>query len=109
MSRTRSLTARAGVLGAALVLAGCSFEASTGGDSVDADTLADEVSSQLAESVGQEPDDVTCSDDLEAEVDAETRCELTAGDQTYGVTVTVTEVQDGNASFDIQVDDEPQG
>ena len=64
----------------------------------------------LEKQVGARPD-VSCPDDLEAEVGAETRCTLTAGgDPTeYGVTVTVTAVEGTDAEFDIVVDEEPMG
>ena len=53
----------------------------------------------------------SCPDDLEAEVGAETRCTLTAGDDPteYGVTVTVTSVEDDTANFDVEVDEHPSG
>ena len=86
-----------------LLLTGCSANA------VDADELADEVSTQLEATVGQAPDDVECPEGLDAEVGAETRCTLTDGDTTYGVSVTATAVEDDEVSFDIAVDEEPQG
>ena len=60
--------------------------------------------------VGFRPD-VSCPDDLEAEVGAETRCTLSVeGDsKEYGVTVTVTSVEGDTANFDVKVDDEPVG
>ena len=77
--------------------------------SVDAGELENQVSSKLEEQVGQAPDSVDCPNDLDAEVDAETRCTLTAGDQTYGVAVKVTEVDGSDVQCDIAVDDQPQG
>ena len=64
----------------------------------------------LEEQVGVRPD-ISCPDDLEAEVGAETRCTLTAGDDPteYGVTVTVTSVEGDDANFDVEVDDAPAG
>lgn len=35
------------------------------------------------------------------------RCELTAGSDTLGLTVTVTSVEDTTVNFDIEVDDMP--
>lgn len=85
----------------ALALAGC------GGNSIAAADIEEEVSAQLAATVGETPEDVECPDDVPAEVGETTRCVLTAEDGTQiGVTVTVTEVSDGEANFDIEVDDE---
>ncbi len=106
MSLTRS-TCCASVAATVLLLAGCSGSVSVGTGSIDADELADTVSRQLTETVGQEPDAVECPEDLDAEVDATTRCTLTAGDVQFGVTVTVTAVDGSDATFDIKVDDEP--
>jgi len=47
---------------------------------------------------------VSCPDDVEAEVGAETRCTATVDGETYGATVTVTAVEDEEALFDVQVD-----
>ncbi len=88
---------------ALLVLAGCS----TTGAVSQAD-LEQQVSTQLESSVGVAPDSVTCPGDLTAETGTTMRCELTAGDSTYGLTVTVTGVENDVASFDILVDDAPQ-
>src|SRR5699024_9863480 len=66
---------------------------------------------QLEEQIGQRPD-ITCEEDLPAEVDASIRCELTAGeaDVVYGVTVTATDVSDGGmVNFQLKVDEEPMG
>ena len=58
----------------------------------------------LTETVGQEPDSIDCPDDLKAEVGATMRCELTAGSDTLGVTVTVTSIDGDNATYDVEVD-----
>jgi hypothetical protein len=73
-----------------------------------AEAVADGAADALEEEVGIRPE-VSCPDDLDAEVGAEARCTLTApGDPTeYGVTVTVTSVDGDDARFDVQVDDEP--
>lgn len=89
--------------GTVLLLTGCSSNA------VEPDDLAQEVSSQLEATVGQAPDDVTCPEGLDAEVGAETRCTLTDGDATYGVSVTATAVDGDEVTFDIAVDEEPEG
>jgi hypothetical protein len=82
--------------------------AACGADSLAADDVATGAEDALEGEVGFRPE-VSCPEDLEAEVGAETRCTLTAGDDPteYGVTVTVTSVEDGTANFDVQVDEEP--
>ncbi|WP_159942104.1 MULTISPECIES: DUF4333 domain-containing protein [unclassified Nocardiopsis] len=98
-----------GALTAALAT-GCSFEASLGGvESVLADEIADQAAAALEEEVGQALDDLTCDESLPAEVGASIRCELTAGGQVYGVTVTTTSVDGADVNFDVQVDEEPMG
>jgi hypothetical protein len=73
---------------------------------VDGQEVATAVTEQLAASVGQQPDRVTCPD-LPATVGASIRCELLAGPDTLGVTVTTSAVQDGRVEFDIKVDETP--
>ena len=80
-----------------------------GSESVSTTDLEAEVSTQLEAEVGQAPDSVDCPDALPAEVDAEVRCTLTSGDTTFGLTLTVTSVENDEAVFDVVVDDEPQG
>jgi hypothetical protein len=60
--------------------------------------------------IGVRPD-IACDEDLPAEVDASTRCLLTdeATGEQYGVTITVTSVDGGDAQFDVIVDDAPSG
>ncbi len=78
------------------------------GNVVPADDVATAAEDSLEQQVGIRPD-VTCPEDLEAEVGAETRCTLTVdGDpEEYGVTVTVTAVEGEEAQFDVVVDDRP--
>ena len=84
--------------------------AACGAGTLDGEEIADEAENALEGQVGTRPD-ITCPEDLEAEVGAETRCTLTAGgdDTEYGVTITVTNVDGDDAEFDIQVDEEPMG
>jgi hypothetical protein len=86
---------------AVLFAAGCS----SGTGSVDKEEVARKISAGLEQEVGQKPDDVTCPENLPAEVGATIRCELTAGSDTLGVTVTTTSVEGGKASFDFKVDE----
>ena len=104
MNGIRSSAARVAIalgIGAAALplLAGC------GAGSVPADEVEEKVSAALAEQVGQTPDEISCPEDLPAEVGAEMKCELTAGTDTLGVTVTVTSVDGSDVEFDIAVDE----
>lgn len=104
MTKHRSaFTIGAAALALTLGLSGC------GGPSVESSDVEEQVSNQLEKQVGQAPDSVDCPNDLDAEVDAEERCTLTVGDQSYGVSVKVTKVDGDNVSFDIAVDDQPEG
>jgi hypothetical protein len=98
VSRSRQLFA-VGLL--ALLLAGCS-------SSLAAEDVATEAENALEGQVGFRPD-IVCPEDVDAEEGATTRCVLTAaGDPTeYGVTVTVTGVEGGTATFDVEVDEQP--
>ncbi|MFW5417753.1 DUF4333 domain-containing protein [Nocardiopsis sp. CNT-189] len=95
---------------AVLLTAGCSFNASIGGAAaVPADEVAKEAAAVLEEQVGQAPDDLTCPEDLPAEVGSSIRCELTAGGETLGVTVTTTSAEGSDVNFDVEVDEQPAG
>jgi hypothetical protein len=72
---------------------------------VEGRSVAQSVLTQLAAD-GKQVDEVSCPD-LPAAVGATQRCALKAGGDTYGVTVTVTSVQDNDVKFDIQVDQTP--
>jgi hypothetical protein len=72
---------------------------------VEGKSVAQSVLTQLAAD-GKQVDEVSCPD-LPAAVGATQRCTLKAGGDTYGVTVTVTSVQDNDVKFDIQVDQTP--
>jgi hypothetical protein len=84
------------------VLTGC------GADPIPAPDVAEAAEGLLEEEVGFRPE-VTCPDDVEAEVGASTRCTLTAGDDPteYGVTVTLASLEEGEPGWSVQVDDEP--
>lgn len=72
---------------------------------VEGKSVAQSVLTQLAAD-GKQVDEVSCPD-LPATVGASQRCTLRAGDDSYGVTVTVTSVQGTDVKFDIQVDRTP--
>ncbi len=80
-----------------LVLGGCS-------STVAQADVEEQISTQLAEQVGEEPDSVDCPGDLDAKVDTVMECTLTAGEDELPVTVTVTEVDGSDVSFDIEVE-----
>ena len=88
-----------------VALGGCG-----GPGEVPAGEVATRAEDVLETEVGTRPE-ITCLADLPAEEGAELRCTLTAGDDPaeYGVTVTVTSVEDDTAEFDVVVDDTPAG
>ncbi|WP_017595962.1 DUF4333 domain-containing protein [Nocardiopsis potens] len=88
---------------------GGASDAGGGAGAVPADEVAQQAATVLEEQVGQAPDDLTCPEDLPAEVGASIRCELTAGGDTLGVTVTATSVDGGDVGFDVKVDEQPAG
>jgi hypothetical protein len=98
------------VTGVALTAAaGCSASASVGTTpSIAKNTLASKVSATLAKKVGRAPDSVTCPKDLKGKVGTTTRCKLTDGGSTYGVTVTVTKVKGKDVAFAVKVDSRPE-
>jgi hypothetical protein len=75
-------------------------------ETVDKNLVASKVSDGLTQKVGQKPDAVTCPDNLKGTPGSTLRCDLKDGDQTYGVTVTVTDVDAGDVKFDFKVDDQ---
>lgn len=92
---------------AVLFAAGCSV--SVGSKAVKKDDVAAQASEALTKQTGKKPDDVSCQDDLKAEVGATVRCELASGGTKYGVTATAKSVDDGKVRMDVKVDDAPAG
>ena len=92
-------------LPAVLVLAAC------GAGTVDVGDVTSRAERVVEEQLGGVDAAVDCPGDLPAEVGAELRCSVTAEDvpDAYGLTVTVTSVEDGRAAFDVVVDDQPSG
>ena len=72
-------------------------------DPLPAESVADAVAEAFEAELGFRPD-VTCPDDVEAEVGAQARCTAAVEGETYGATVTVTAVDDDGAEFDVRVD-----
>jgi hypothetical protein len=95
---------------AAVLLIGCtacSVDVTAGG-TLDAGEVATQAEDALEKEVGARPD-ITCPEDLKAEVGAETHCVLTGGgDPTeYDVLVRVNAVDGDTATFDVEVGDKP--
>lgn len=70
--------------------------------SVDADKVAEVGTTQLGSQVGN-IEDLSCPEDLPAEVDAEITCTLTADGEEHDVTVRTTSVEGTTVNFDFQV------
>ncbi|WP_205730164.1 DUF4333 domain-containing protein [Blastococcus sp. TF02-8] len=90
--------------GAGLLLTAC------GTDPATAAQVAAEAERVLEQRTGVAAD-VTCPEELPPEAGAELRCVLVPDGEAveYGVTVTVTAVDDDVLDLDVQVDDEPSG
>lgn len=98
MRRTTGIVAAAVIAG--IGIAGC------GNQAISQDELEETSMDELEEMAGQRPDEVSCEGDLEATVDEAQRCELTAGPDQIGFTVTVMDVDDNEVRYEIEVDDE---
>lgn len=104
-------TRRSGVLAPLLlVLGACSGSESGGGEppALDRSEVEQQVRATLEETVGREPEEVACPDDLRAEVGRTIRCTLTDSGTSVGVTVTVLSFADDVATYDVQVDEVAQ-
>jgi hypothetical protein len=76
-------------------------------ETVDKNQVANTISDKLTEQAGRKPDSVTCPDNLKGAEGATLRCQLSDGNQKFGVNVTVTGVDAGTVNVNIQVDDQP--
>jgi hypothetical protein len=86
------------LVAAAGILAGC------GTASVNAADVEEQAKAQFGE---QFPvDSVDCDEDLPAEVDATITCVLVSDGTAFEMTVTTTEVDGGEVSFDLELTDE---
>lgn len=83
---------------------GCGF--SVGKFWIEEDTLEKQVSERLAEEVGETPDKIDCPSRLDGEVGKKMRCTLTEDGDSRGLTITVTEVEGGDISYNVLVDED---
>lgn len=92
-----------GAVAGILLLAGC-------GNAVPQSEVEETTAASLEGLIGERPD-VDCPDSLEAEVGTEMTCivALDGEAEEYEVYLTVTDVIDDEAHFDIQVAEEPLG
>ncbi len=122
------------ITAASPLVAACSVttQESTGGcgpvvpngawDGLDRCVLESQVQSQLSKQVGQSVPPISCPNELDAELGANTVCTFTGAEGTFNVTVTVTNIDwgkvvmddgspgnfvSGNAEFDLKVADKP--
>jgi hypothetical protein len=95
--RTLAVAGLVVALGAGL--AGCA-------GSVPKDDVASAIGGKLTEQ-GIAAGQVTCPEDLEAEVGKTVRCEFVVDEQPVDAVATVTSVQDGQANFDITTEARP--
>lgn len=77
-------------------------------ETIDKNQVASILKRNLTEQVGRAPDAVTCPDNLKGETGATLRCQLTDGNEKYGILVTVTGIDAGDVRFNYKVDNQPQ-
>nr|WP_243841634.1 DUF4333 domain-containing protein [Mycobacterium sp. DL592] len=77
-------------------------------NTVDKDQVANSISDQLTQQFGVKPDALTCPENLKGTTGATLRCEVTDGNQKYGVTVTVNNVQGSDVNYGFKVDEQPE-
>jgi hypothetical protein len=66
---------------------------------VEADSAADSVTEVVKDQTGFEPDDVSCPDDVKAEVGVTFECDFTGPDADYVAEVEITSVDGDQAQF----------
>lgn len=91
---------------AGFLLAGCSVSGAPPA-SIDKPNLEKGITDTLTRQVGRKPDSVTCPGPLKAEVGQSERCVLVGDGVRYGVTATITSYQNGDAKYDVKVDQQP--
>jgi uncharacterized protein DUF4333 len=77
-------------------------------ETVDKGDVEKSISDQLAQQSGRTPDSVTCPNDLKGDPGATLRCQLSDQGSTYGVTVTVSSVDNDDVKYGFKVDDQPE-
>jgi hypothetical protein len=93
---------------AGFLLAGCSAQVSVNTTpTVDKATLEQGITTTLTKQVGRKPDSVTCPGPLKAQVGQSEKCVLVGDGTRYGVTATITSYQNGDAQYDVKVDQQP--
>ena len=103
MTLTKMNRVRLGAAASMLALAGA---AGCGEEKVEQAELERKVKQSITKEVGQAPKAINCPGDIEAKVDAKTRCTLVAPDDSeVDVAVRVREVEGDTTRFDIQVAD----
>ena len=80
-----------------------------GTPTVEKDKLEEGIADDLEREIGSRPDKITCPDDLTGTVGETMRCELTAGEDTLGLTVEVTEVDGSDVAYTVEVDEMDDG
>ena len=91
-------------VGAAAAVAALALGASACGEEVvSQDEVESEVSSLIAQQVGEKPKSVDCPEDLKAEKGEKIRCKVSAGGQDVNAEVTVTSVDGDKANFSVEV------
>lgn len=108
MTRRLHPLAAAIALAAALALSACgSDESAPDGTLLKGSALEQDIAGRLADANGGTSPTVSCPGNLPIKTGATMRCRTKTGGAEYGVTVTVTGVEDGNAKYDITVDPQP--
>lgn len=89
----------------ATLASGCSASVSTGGDTIAADDIAQEATTQLTPKLHGQLGSIDCPNDLDAKTGESETCTLTAKDGTaYDMTAEITSVDGGGtAQFHFQV------
>jgi Domain of unknown function (DUF4333) len=85
-------------------LAGCDFEFSVGGSSIDNEQAAEEISGGLEDAYGEPPESLTCPDDVEPKEGETFTCEGVAPDgRPFQIEVTMTD-EEGGIRYPTQVE-----
>ena len=95
-------------LAAALALPACGADkGAPAGTLLKGSALEQDIAGRLADANGGTSPTVSCPGNLPIKTGATIRCRTKTGGAEYGVTVTVSGVENGNAKYDITVDPQP--